>query len=180
MFIKSNPHLIHLVFSVSAIKQLDRDALNNRRKAGHRKYKRRACIQIIERSWRTVHDKDDDDCFTLAGLSLIAVGPNEDVVGACINGCHEPRNVLQMEADADVCPNPKFQKILQFLAFVDRRADVFGKFPETSKVLEINMVAVVDNWRGKGVATALLDRTRSVHNSSWSLPMTQSTPANVT
>jgi predicted GNAT family acetyltransferase len=28
------------------------------------------------------------------------------------------------------------------------------------------MVAVVDNWRGKGIATALLDRTRSVQHSS--------------
>jgi GNAT superfamily N-acetyltransferase len=71
-----------------------------------------------------------------------------------------------MEADADVCPNPKFRKILKFLAFVDRRADVFGKFPEISKLLEINMVAVADNWRGKGIATALLDRTRSVQHPS--------------
>jgi len=112
-----------------------------------------------------VHN-DDDDCVTLAGLSLIAVGPNGDVVGACINGCHEPGDVQQMEADADVCPNPKFRKILKFLAFVDRRADVFGKFPEISKLLEINMVAVDDSWRGKGIATALLDRTRSVQHSS--------------
>jgi GNAT superfamily N-acetyltransferase len=96
------------------------------------------------------------------GLSLIAVGPNGDVVGACINGCHEPGDVQQMEVDADVCPNPKFRKILKFLAFVDRRADVFGKFPEISKLLEITMVAVDDNWRGKGIATALLDRTRQI------------------
>ena len=118
-----------------------------------------------------VHDNDGDDCLTLAGLSLIAVGPNEDVVGACINGCHEPGDVQHMEADADVCPNPKFRKILQFLAFVDRRADVFGKFPEISKLLEIHMVAVDGNWRGKGIATALMDRTRSVQHSSRSVPM---------
>jgi len=94
------------------------------------------------------------------------VGPNEDVVGACINGSHKPGDVQQMEADADVCPSPKFRKILQFLAFVDRRADVFGKFPEINKLLEIHMVAVVDSWRGKGIATALMDGTRSVHHSS--------------
>jgi predicted GNAT family acetyltransferase len=33
-------------------------------------------------------------------------------------------------------------------------------------LLEINMVAVDDNWRGKGIATALLHRTRSVQRSS--------------
>lgn len=98
----------------------------------------------------------------MTGLSLVAVGPNGDVVGACLNRCHKPEDVQQMEAEADICPNPKFRKILRFLAFVDRRSDVFGKFPDISKVLEIHIVAVDVNWRGKGVATALMDRTRSV------------------
>jgi predicted GNAT family acetyltransferase len=30
-------------------------------------------------------------------------------------------------------------------------------------LLEINIVAVDGDWRGKGIATALLHRTRSVH-----------------
>jgi GNAT superfamily N-acetyltransferase len=42
------------------------------------------------------------------------------------------------------------------------------------------MVAVDDRWRGKGIATALLDRTRSVQHSSWSVPMTMVTPPNIT
>lgn len=95
-------------------------------------------------------------------MSLIAVGSNGDVVGACLNGCHKLGDVQQMEAQADICTNPKYRQILQFLAFLDRQADVFGKFPEISKVLEIHIVAVDSNWRGKGIATALLDRTRSV------------------
>jgi N-acetylglutamate synthase-like GNAT family acetyltransferase len=71
-----------------------------------------------------------------------------------------------MEAEAESCPNPKFRKILQLLAFVERRADVFGKFPEVHKLLEIRTVAVDGFWRGRAVATALLERTRlvAIHN----------------
>jgi ribosomal protein S18 acetylase RimI-like enzyme len=95
-------------------------------------------------------------------MTLIAVEPGGQVVGACLNGCHEAGHVNQMEAEAESCPNPKFRKILQFLAFLERRADVFGKFPDVHRLLEIRMVAVDGAWRGSGIATALLERTRSV------------------
>jgi GNAT superfamily N-acetyltransferase len=95
-------------------------------------------------------------------LSLIAESPEGDVVGACLNGCHVPGHLDQMEAEAESCPNPKFRKILRFLASLERRADVFGKFPEVSELLEIRTVAVDAVWRGKGVATALLKQTKSV------------------
>jgi GNAT superfamily N-acetyltransferase len=98
----------------------------------------------------------------LAGMSLIAESPDGEVVGACLNGCHVPGHVDQMEAEAESCPNPKFQKILRLLASLERRADVFGKFPDVRDLLEIRIVAVDAVWRGKGVATALLKQTKSV------------------
>lgn len=93
---------------------------------------------------------------------MVAVAPGGEVVGACLNGCHEPSHVGQMEAEAESCPNPKLKKILRFLATLERRADVFGKFPEVDKLLEIRTIAVDGAWRGRGVATALMERTRSV------------------
>jgi GNAT superfamily N-acetyltransferase len=100
----------------------------------------------------------------VAGLSLIAESTDGHVVGACLNACHVPGHVDQTEADAENCRNPKYQKILRLLAVLERRADVFGKFPEVSELLEISIVAVDALWRGKGVATALLKQTKSVFN----------------
>lgn len=116
--------------------------------------------------WCCIVHYDNVSDASSAGLSLIAVAPDGEVVGACLNGCHEPGHVDQMEAEAESCPNPKFRKILQLLAFVERRADVFGKFPEVHKLLEIRTVAVDGFWRGRAVATALLERTRlvAIHN----------------
>lgn len=96
------------------------------------------------------------------GLSLIAESPDGDVVGACLNGCHVPGQMDQMEAEVESCPNPKFRKILRLLASLERRADVFGKFPEVSELLEIRVIAVDAVWRGKGVATALLKQTKQL------------------
>jgi len=90
------------------------------------------------------------------------VAPNGEVIGACLNGCHEPGHAELMEAEAGRCPNPKFRKILQLLATLERRSDVFGKFPDVTRLLEIRIVAVDGAWRGKGIATALLERTESV------------------
>jgi GNAT superfamily N-acetyltransferase len=98
----------------------------------------------------------------LTGLSLIAESPDGDVVGACLNACHVPGHLDETDAEAESCPNPKFQKILRLLASVERQADVFGKFPEVSELLEIRIVAVDALWRGKGVATALLKQTKLV------------------
>jgi GNAT superfamily N-acetyltransferase len=98
----------------------------------------------------------------LTGLSLIAESPDGNIVGACLNACHVSGHVDETEAEVERCPNPKFQKILRLLASLERQADVFGKFPEVRELLEIRIVAVDANWRGKGVATSLLKQTKSV------------------
>ncbi|KAJ9577582.1 hypothetical protein L9F63_005849 [Diploptera punctata] len=95
-------------------------------------------------------------------LSLVAATPSGEIVGACLNGMHEDGHLEEMEAEANSCPNPKFRKILQLLAFLERRANVFSKFPGIKKLLEIRIVAVANDWRGKGIATALLERTRQL------------------
>ena len=91
---------------------------------------------------------------------MVAVTPSGELVGACLNGMHEDGHLEEMEADANSCPNLKFRKILQLLATLERRANVFGKFPGVSKLLEIRIVAVDNSWRGKGIATALLESTK--------------------
>jgi len=92
----------------------------------------------------------------------MAVSACGTVVGVVLNGLHEPGHLEEMERLADECPHPRFGKILQLLAAVDRGADVFGKFPDVDKLVEVRIVSVDSAMRGRGVAKALLEKSTSV------------------
>lgn len=56
------------------------------------------------------------------------------------------------------CENAKFKKILRLLNYVDRNVNRDGKFRGLN-ILEIRIMSVDSNWRGKGVAKALVEKT---------------------
>lgn len=56
------------------------------------------------------------------------------------------------------CRNPKFKKILKLLHYVDRNVNRDDKFRGLD-ILEIKIISVDSNWRGKGVGKALLEKT---------------------
>lgn len=58
----------------------------------------------------------------------------------------------------DNCKNPKFRKILRLLHHVDKSAAIPTRYPG-QKVLEIRIISVDSNWRGRGVAGALIEKT---------------------
>jgi len=98
----------------------------------------------------------------LSGVSVMAVSPNNDLMGVCVNGVLTREDMeLQDLKDEEVadCGNKKFKKILNLLNVVAKESDVFGQYPEVDKVLEIRVLSVDDTYRGRGIAKALLDRT---------------------
>ncbi|XP_067011555.2 arylalkylamine N-acetyltransferase 1 isoform X1 [Anabrus simplex] len=106
------------------------------------------------------------DSFCLKSLeepySLAAVSPSGELIGVCLNGVHEPGHMDQIEANADACPNSKFRKILKLLATVEKRADLFNRFPDVDKLMEVRVLSVDGAHRGRGIATALLNKTREM------------------
>jgi len=113
-------------------------------------------------------ENGDEDCHELEeycsqsipeGLSLMAVSACGTVVGVVLNGSHEPGHLEETETLADSCPHPRFRKILQLLAAVDRGSDVFGKFPDVDKLVEVRIVSVDSAMRGRGIAKALLEKS---------------------
>jgi len=98
------------------------------------------------------------------GVSLMAVSPNGNILGVCINGIlsREQDNCEKEDSknEADECSNPKFRKILKLLKNVYQESNVFGQFPEVDKLLDIRVASVDDACRGHGIAKALFDRTK--------------------
>jgi GNAT superfamily N-acetyltransferase len=92
----------------------------------------------------------------------MAVSASGKVIGVALNGSQEPGHLEEMEAYADSCPHPRFRKILQLLAAVDRASDVFGKFPDVDKLVEVRILSVDSAVRGRGIAKVLLEKSTSV------------------
>ncbi|GLV35327.1 speck [Carabus blaptoides fortunei] len=113
-------------------------------------------------------ETDEDTCPELEGysiksmhegISLMAVAPAGDIVGICLNGVMDRQDPDEEEYE---CANEKFARILKLLDTVDREADVFGQFPDVNKIISVKILSVDGSWRGKGIAKALMDRTREL------------------
>lgn len=96
------------------------------------------------------------------GLSLMAVSRTGKVIGVSLNGSHEPGHLDEMQSNADNCPNLRFRKILQLLVAVERGSDVFTKFPDVDKLVEVRIISVDSALRGRGIAKALLEKSREL------------------
>lgn len=96
------------------------------------------------------------------GLSLMALSATGKVVGVSLNGSHEPGHLDEMQQNADNCPHPRFRKILQLLAAVERGSDIFSKFPDVDRLVEVRILSVDSAMRGRGIAKALLEKSREL------------------
>nr|CAD7431113.1 unnamed protein product [Timema monikensis] len=95
-------------------------------------------------------------------LSLAAFSSSGKLVAVCLNGSNEPGHIPEMEAKVVNCTSPKFQKILNLLTRVEKEVDVFTRFPDVHKALEVRILAVEKAWGGRGIGTKLLDMSRQI------------------
>lgn len=94
-----------------------------------------------------------------AGLSLMAVSSSGCIMAVSLNGILRREN-YENTSNFDDCTNPKFKKILQLLSTISKRSDVFGRYPNVDKILEIVILSVDESYRGQGICKALVERTR--------------------
>ncbi|CAH1390087.1 unnamed protein product [Nezara viridula] len=60
------------------------------------------------------------------------------------------------------CIDPKFRITQDLIDKIDIEADIFGRFPDVDKLIEIRVVSVDEAYRGQGIAKALLDETKRI------------------
>ncbi|XP_070171547.1 arylalkylamine N-acetyltransferase 1 isoform X1 [Polyergus mexicanus] len=120
----------------------------------------------LNQSIQLIPEGEDSTCMELEdycsyssfenNLSLMAVTTNGAIIGVLLNGKTDPPPDEEPEYIKS-CKNPKFKKILKLLHHIDKRVNVDGQFQDLN-VLEIKIISVDINWRGKGVAKALIGK----------------------
>ncbi|XP_050596276.1 arylalkylamine N-acetyltransferase 1-like isoform X1 [Bombus affinis] len=123
----------------------------------------------LNQSVQLLSNREDFTCrdlenYSLASLennlNLMAVLPNGVLIGVVLNGKMDPPSDEEPHFIA-TCRNPKFKKILKLLHHVDQNVNSEENFRGLN-VLEIKIISVDSDWRGKGVAKALLERTLEI------------------
>lgn len=57
----------------------------------------------------------------------------------------------------------KCEKLMAFFQKVKKESDIFGKYPDINRIMEIQVVAVNEAFKGKGLCTALFDKAKYVY-----------------
>ncbi|KAL0106029.1 hypothetical protein PUN28_016032 [Cardiocondyla obscurior] len=124
----------------------------------------------LNQSIQLIPEGEDSTCIELEeycsnssldnNLSLMAVSSSGAVIGVVLNGKMDPPSNEEPEY-IQLCKNAKFKKILRLLHHVDKNVNKDGRFQDAN-VLEIRIISVDTNWRGKGVAKTLMEKTIEV------------------
>jgi len=93
-------------------------------------------------------------------LGFKAVSANGDLMGVILSSltCRGERGENN-ESENDPDDNTKFNDITTLLDKVEREADVFTKYPNIDRVMDIKIISVDESFRGQGVCKALIDKT---------------------
>ncbi|VVC39910.1 Hypothetical protein CINCED_3A010096 [Cinara cedri] len=99
------------------------------------------------------------------GIVFKAVSDNGDLMGVILNeiitrdGTEHNNDDDNHQHQEDSVSFKKFRNLFQK---AKRESDIFGKYPEVERIMHIKIVAVDDAFKGRGVCTALFDKTKEL------------------
>ncbi|XP_034239246.1 dopamine N-acetyltransferase [Thrips palmi] len=122
-------------------------------------------IRLMEGGGRCTELEDYCTESLAEGNSLVSENADGEVVGIVLNGIKrriegpcEPEELPPPEGQA----NTKFRHIVRLLDEADAQADVFGRFPDVDAYVDIKILSVHPDYRGKGIAKQLIDQSREL------------------
>lgn len=107
------------------------------------------------------HTKDDEE-FTMSHIIyktvLLAIDDeNGKMVGVLIAGPIEHGDAEKMLENAEFCETKKWSDISKFLAYIEKKADVLGKF-NLERAVHCHAVGVHYNYRGNKIGKKLFEK----------------------
>ena len=107
------------------------------------------------------HTKDDEE-FTMSHIIhktvLLAIDEeNEKIVGVLIAGPIEHGDADKMLENAEFCESKKWSDISKFLAYIEKKADVLGKF-NLEEAVHCHALGVHHDYRGNKIGLKLFEK----------------------
>ncbi|KAH0944768.1 hypothetical protein HN011_009652 [Eciton burchellii] len=121
------------------------------------------CIQLIPEGEDSTCEELEDYCSNASfenNLSLMAISASGTIVGVSLNGKMGPPPPEEAEY-VHSCKNAKFKKILKLLHHIDKNVNTGERFRDLN-VLELRIISVNTNWRGKGIGKALIEKSMEI------------------
>ncbi|XP_050540395.1 uncharacterized protein LOC126905042 [Daktulosphaira vitifoliae] len=121
-------------------------------------------IKLLEEKEST--QKLEDYCidYLRYGLTLMAVSQSGDIMGVILNNIMRREDCkINGNENGDETENcSKFKDIVVLLDKIKGEANLFTRYPNVNRVMEIKIVAVNEVYRGQGVCKALVDKTKEL------------------
>lgn len=108
-----------------------------------------------------------------------AVSPDGDLIGVMLSTVQTRDGAKPNDSNDEGRRGnaaTKFDKFMALFEKVGRETDVFAAYPEINRVLVVEVVAVDDAFRGRGVCKRLFEKTKLVPTSASAEYVTPHTP----
>lgn len=93
-------------------------------------------------------------------MAFKAISPSGELMGVVLNGLTSKNDREENDTtNEELGDHTKFNDITTLLDKVEREADVFSKYPNVDRIMDIKIISVDESFRGQGVCKALIDKT---------------------
>jgi GNAT superfamily N-acetyltransferase len=99
--------------------------------------------------------------FHLDGVSVGIQNSEGNIVGVCLNGFLRPGEILKAKESLEKCQDESFKKIFNLLYNENLKFDLF-EMHKVDKIFEYRILSVDKDYRGKGLAKKLIERSEDV------------------
>ncbi|XP_027854560.2 arylalkylamine N-acetyltransferase 1-like isoform X2 [Aphis gossypii] len=100
------------------------------------------------------------------GLTFKAVSSNGDLIGVITNEIivrdNEKRSNCSSNSKVQEQGSVKFNKFMKLFQKVEQESDMFERYPNVNRVMDIKGVAVDETFRGQGVCKALFYKSKEL------------------
>lgn len=93
----------------------------------------------------------------------MAVSKTSEVMGITLNNIMCRDDLLIQYGDEDMDKISKYNEIEIFLDKVRKNSDIYEKYPNVDKIMELKIISVNEAYRRQGVCKALINKSKYLY-----------------
>lgn len=85
-----------------------------------------------------------------------------ELMGASLNNAMFRGNEIQEVGEENNEKCSKYNDIMGLLDKAERDTDIFGKYPNIDRIMELKIITVNEAYRGQGICKALVNKSKYI------------------